>query len=465
MSVTTLTVKIKKTKTFLNWFIEQSKKAAQLYNSCLNMQMIKICNGENKLSAFDLAKEFQNFELGSDYKDRIYERVADSVAKWVKSEHFRYQIYWQHKEKNQFKIDEHKNTNNLFLTKINQQILHRNNYRKHVQRLSRKQLLHGRPRQRKTCSLAFSIRKNRQETIQIKRNKIEIGIPKFKQKISGRPNFLPTTKDHQFVLVTLKKDTCGTCWFKITLEEKMKPLETKPITKSEKIVVGIDMGLKTTRTAVAVNMDTHEIVDVYQPIRVRYFDKGYKALVWASHKDKRHLPFVHRKIARRRIDNIGKDITKILSMGDEYKFGKPSAAFLFSGRLARSAADAANSMFVTRFAKRAELAEKKSGEVDESYTSVTCRKCLNKKPMPLKIRIYECEVCSHIEDRDMNSGYQIAFRHFTEEIVKVTKKIKSKNNGQLSGREMKFEKGIFQRDFQAQPPCKQPDLFGCLQGG
>ena len=460
MSITTLAVKIKKTKTFSHWFHEQSKKAAQLYNSCLDLQMNKISNGENKLSAFDLATEFRNFELGSDYKDRIYERVADSVAKWVKSEGFRYQIYWQHKEKIEIKKGGYANINNAFLAKINQQIVQRNDYRKHVQRLSRKQVLHGRPRKRKTCSLAFSIRKNRQETIQIKRNKIEIGIPKFKQKISGKPNFLPTTHEHQFLLVTLKKDSCGTCWFKITLEEKNKHLQTEIATKSEKVVVGIDMGLKTTRTAVAVNMVTKEIVDIYQPIRVRYFDKGYNALVWASTKDKRHLAFVHRKIARRRHDNIGKDITKILSMGDEFKFGKPSSAFLFSGRLARSAADAANSMFLTRFAKRAELASKKSGEVDEAYTSVTCRKCLSQKPMPLKIRVYECDICTHVEDRDINSGYQIAFRHFPEDIAQKLKKLKSQKNGKLSGREMKFEKIISQRDFQAPLPCKPPDLFG-----
>jgi hypothetical protein len=55
--------------------------------------MKKISFGENKLSAFDLANEFRNFELGSDYKDRIYERVADSLSKWVKSESFRYEIY------------------------------------------------------------------------------------------------------------------------------------------------------------------------------------------------------------------------------------------------------------------------------------------------------------------------------------------------------------------------------------
>ena len=48
---------------------------------------------EKKLSAFNLVREFRSFELSSDEQDRFYERVADSVAKWVKSESFRYHIY------------------------------------------------------------------------------------------------------------------------------------------------------------------------------------------------------------------------------------------------------------------------------------------------------------------------------------------------------------------------------------
>ena len=233
---------------------------------------------------------------------------------------------------------------------------------------------------------------------------------KLKLGLSGRYNFLPTSSDYQFKLATLKKDNCGTLWLKLSYEQNVIPLQEK--VNTNKILVGIDMGLKTARTAVAVDEKTKEIVEVYQPERVRYYEKSYQALVRASTKDTRHLPYVYRKLTRRRLDNICKDIVKIMSMGDEFKFGKPNSAFLFGGRLARSAADAANSLFLTRFAKRAELAGKESGEVNESYTSVTCRKCPAKKPMPLSLRIYECQKCGHVEDRDINSGYQIAFRNY-----------------------------------------------------
>jgi putative transposase len=317
----------------------------------------------------------------------------------------------------------------------------------------------GKPRKRKHCSLAFSIRKNRQSTIKIKKNKIEVSLPKLKKSISGRYNFLPNSHDYEFKLGTLKMDACGTLWLRLTVEENVAiPTPTDEVVTP--IVVGVDMGLKTTRTAVAVNTKTEEVIEVYQPERVRYFERGYQALVWASTHDKRGLPFVHRKIARQRSDNIGKDIEKIMAMGDIFKFGKPNSAFLQSGRLARSAADAANSLFCTRFAKRAELAGKKAGEIDESYTSVTCRKCRNRKPMPLSLRIFECESCDHIEDRDVNSAYQISFRPLRDEENFGEKQKSGSKNGKLSCRGMKPVSR--QEDFQELPPLQAVPIYGAV---
>lgn len=455
MRTSTITAKIKPTKAFEAWFIEQSKKAAELYNACLNLQMENISSGKKELSSYDLANEFRFFNLGSDFKDKIFSRIAESTSKWLKSEKYRYQLYWQHQEIKNHSQDENLNqniTNYPYLQSVSKHILQRLQYTEHIKRLARKQIIFGRPRKRKKCSLAFSVRPNRQNTVQIKLNKVEVVVPKYKEKISAKYNFLPTTSDYKIKLITLKKDHCGTMWFKITYDETIKMPSVE--IKKENIFVGIDMGLKTTRTVVSVHAQSKEIVEIYQPSRVRYFDKAYQALVWASNKDKRALAFVHRKIATRRLDNINKDIQKILTMGEVFKFGKPGTAFLFSGRLAKSAADAANSIFLTRFAKRAELAGKKWGEVNESYTSVTCRKCLARKSMPLKERIYLCNCCGHEEDRDINSAYQIAWREFRQEKIlnpeKQSKKIRTEKNSQLSGCEMKSKEEFSLKDFQAQ---------------
>src|SRR4051812_22574542 len=85
-TIATITVKIKKNKTIENWFKEQSIKTSQLFNNCLELQMNLICAGEKIKSRFDLAQHFRTFDLGSDYKDKIYERVFTSIAKWLKSE-------------------------------------------------------------------------------------------------------------------------------------------------------------------------------------------------------------------------------------------------------------------------------------------------------------------------------------------------------------------------------------------
>ena len=396
---TTITVKIKASKTIKSWYSEQAKIASTLYNQCLDLQFALACQGQSIYTAFDLANYFRSYSLGSDYKDRIFERVADSTKRWLQSESFRYELYWFHKnEKRQYAYQEEYQylENYPYITDVLKKTEQRDDYKKHVQRLARKQKICGKPRKRKTCSLAFSIRKNRQ----------------------------------------------------LTVEEDLLIVGQK--LNAEKILVGVDMGLKTTRTAVAVSESTKEIIEVYQPERQRFFEQSYNALVWASTKDKRHLPFVHRKIARRRRDSIDKDSVKILAMGDIFKFGKPNAAFLLSGRLARSAADAANSLFLTRFAKRAARAGKEAGEVNESYTSVTCRKCSMRRKMPLHLRTFECQYCDHVEDRDQHSAYQIAFRNFlNDEDIQGKQQKKKAKNGQLSGREMKLVV-IPQGDFQAQ---------------
>ena len=254
IKISTISVKIKTTKALKAWFLEQSQKAADLYNKCLDLQFELVNNCKQIHTAFDLANHFRDYPLGSDYKDRIFERVADSTKKWIKSESLRYEIYWDHKEK--IKTDKYKtnsknsNKKNVqlfekfpYLKLISTQIEQRDNYRTHIINLSRKQKIHGKPRKRKTISLGFSIRKTRQNTIQFKRKKIECTIPKFKTKISGKYNFLPGTGDYKFKLATLKTDRCKTLWIKLTIEENLSSSIEILAPNKEKILVGVDMGL------------------------------------------------------------------------------------------------------------------------------------------------------------------------------------------------------------------------------
>ena len=73
--------------------------------------------------------------------------------------------------------------------------------------------------------------------------------------------------------------------------------------------------------------------------------------------------------------------------------------------------------------------------------------------MRLHLRIYECLYCDHIEDRDTNSGYQIAFRNFLyddeNKYVQNKEQKKFTKNGVLYRRGMKLNAVMHQGDFQA----------------
>ncbi len=452
----TIKAKIKLSKRLETWYAENATQAAKLYNECLKEQFERASKGLPLFTAIDLINMFRAFPLGSDFKDQTITRAVKATVGWYVSEKLRYDIYLKKIENNLVYLNEVKKNsyhNYQFLLKVETQVARQKDYRTHVRSLSRKQLIIGRPHFQKKVSLAFAIRANRQSSVRISERKVTLTHPKYKGEIHGQHNRLPFKSDYSFSLATLKKDKCGDLWLTLVVDGKRPrtevPNETKP-----QVFVGIDMGLKTTRTAVSVHPGTKEILSIYQPLRVNHFNVGYRALVQASKGDRRALPFVHRKIARRRLDNIGKDVEKILSMGEIFKVGQPSSAWLMSGRLARSAADAANSEFLTRFAKRAEEAGKEVGEVNESYTSQTCRKCSHRKKMPLSERTYFCtqKACGHVEDRDVNASYLIAFRDFPPPKTKIP--IKRKTGG-LPRRGMKAHAS--ERDFQSTPPCKPWD--------
>ena len=169
----TIKAKIKQTRALDNWFVETSRLAAQLYNACLKLQFELAACGETLLSTIDLINRNRAFSLGSDYKDRTIERAVKSTCAWHQSESLRYELYWKNLEKHssqtkQPKTTEHFSATNLpFLRETDCSIARQNNFRNFVKNLSRKQKIVGKPRWQKSISLAFAIRKERQDTISI----------------------------------------------------------------------------------------------------------------------------------------------------------------------------------------------------------------------------------------------------------------------------------------------------------
>ena len=74
----------------------------------------------------------------------------------------------------------------------------------------------------------------------------------------------------------------------------------------------------------------------------------------------------------------------------------------------KSIYDVAWSSFMNKLEYKAESAGVLITKVDPAYTSQVCNNCGNHKKMPLNIRVYECEQCKNVVDRDLNAAMNIA---------------------------------------------------------
>jgi len=86
--------------------------------------------------------------------------------------------------------------------------------------------------------------------------------------------------------------------------------------------------------------------------------------------------------------------------------GNLNSKFLFSGRLARSASDAAHSQFLSILAYKAANAGKTIKIVNEAYTSQICYRCKRRQKMELSEREYHCP-CGYSNNRDVNAALNI----------------------------------------------------------
>ncbi len=143
-------------------------------------------------------------------------------------------------------------------------------------------------------------------------------------------------------------------------------------------------------------------------------------------KDGLKLHRLHRTIRNRRLDFLHQETSRLIAKYDGFILETlavknlmkrpaprwddtqqrylPNGASRKSG-LSKSIADAGWSMFVAFLLYKSARFGKWFQQVDRWFPSTqTCGKCHCKQPMTLKARIYECENCGHIEDRDFNSS-------------------------------------------------------------
>jgi putative transposase len=75
--------------------------------------------------------------------------------------------------------------------------------------------------------------------------------------------------------------------------------------------------------------------------------------------------------------------------------------------LNKSIADAAWSAFFDALMAKAEEAERTVVKVPPAHTTQTCHECGHRQSMPLSVRVYSCEQCGGVGDRDHNASLNI----------------------------------------------------------
>jgi putative transposase len=195
--------------------------------------------------------------------------------------------------------------------------------------------------------------------------------------------------------------------------------------------VGIDVGLKT-----FAFLSTGEQIDT-----PRFFGEEEKHLAQANRrlsKTERDTPqrgkrrkivarvherirwrrenFIHQE-SRKLVNRFGLIAVESLVVRNMVKRPKPkqdevtgqyvpNGAYSKTG-LNTSIADAAWSAFFTALVAKAEEAERHVVKVPPAYTTQACNDCGHRQVMPLSVRVYTCEQCGVVRDRDHNASLNI----------------------------------------------------------
>jgi putative transposase len=364
-------VKLKPNKLQAKQLTDLSIKSKDLYNRLLQENFDRLDCGGRTLTSFDMNKLCADrgmaSGMGTDVVQEITKRVDRALKRWQESQSLKLKFWLQYGE-------DYCKPMKDYLAKAGKK-------------------LWGKPRfKTKGISIQFPLRKTDQARVRVFGSQTSVKVPLI-GAVKGhndRQELLGQVKH-----VTVGKDSCGTWWATIICDGE-KPKE-EIVSRSP--AIGVDLGLKHTITA------ANEI-EVIQPERERFLEKQMKAIQKASRERRRDLPFIHRKIVRRRKHSHHVQAKQLIEAAETVVVGNLKSNFLFSGRLARSASDAAHSQFLSILSYKAANAGKTVKIVNEAYTSQTCYKCSARQQMTLSERKYNCP-CGYSNNRDVNAALNI----------------------------------------------------------
>ena len=175
-----------------------------------------------------------------------------------------------------------------------------------------------------------------------------------------------------------------------------KPTATKAI--------GIDLGLKDVATC-------SDGTVISNPKFYRQYEQ--KLGIAQRAKNKKRVRALHAKIANSRKDHLHKASTELVRENALIVVGDLSANKLVKTNMAKSVLDTGFSALKTMLKYKCENAGVLFEEVNERFTTQICSCCGEitasspKGRADLRIRVWECENCSSVLDRDLNSAKNI----------------------------------------------------------
>ena len=167
--------------------------------------------------------------------------------------------------------------------------------------------------------------------------------------------------------------------------------------------IGIDLGLKTIATCSdGKTIERENITKKYE-----------QKLASAQRANKKRLTVsIHAKIKNVRKDFNNKSTTELIKQNDVIVIGNVSSSKLKKTNMAKSVSDAGWFDFKSMLEYKAVRFGVDFKEVNESFSTVTCSKCLNKTKQlsglsTLGVREWTCEHCKTFHNRDVNAAINI----------------------------------------------------------
>lgn len=205
--------------------------------------------------------------------------------------------------------------------------------------------------------------------------------------------------------LSLKRESSGK-WFAVFTTEQ----EDKPFVSNGKERIGIDLGLKTFATlsnGTKIDNPRHlakwEIILAKRQKKLSKKKKGSHNRYWA----KRKVANVYEKIQNTRSDFLHKTSAQLVNSYSFIGLEKLQSQEMSEQAYGKQINDAGWNKFANMLAYKAENAGCQVVFVDPKDTTKTCHVCGKKKDMPLHERVYDCDNCGSVTDRDINAAINI----------------------------------------------------------